>query len=1002
VNQSGNDSCLAAAARLIWLLGGLLFANSAFAGGSRLNTVVVINAANADSVALGNYYCEARAIPAENIIRINWTGGTQTWTSNDFSTRLLLPLQEALVARALTSQITHLVLSMGIPFQTTRDTTNFNSTTAALFYGLKLDFGNDPGTTNSYAFSELPFPAAAPLSASSPSFLATMLTGKSLADAKALVDRGVTSDHTNPDKPVILAKSSDPNRNARHPLFDNAILNARLLGTATILRTNSDSVAPATNLFGYQTGLQVYSVASNAFAPGAIADSMTSFGGIIFGPNSQTNLLAFIEGGATGSYGTVAEPTADTNKFPSPMVYFYQARGFNLVESYYQCLSAPYLGLIVGEPLSAPFAQLGKGDWSSPASNSILTGTVSMAVEFHAHDSSRPLQQIDFFLDGKFQSAITNVAPAPGNLLNLSLNGYPVSYLVPTNATIANLTTGIAAALNNPTVTNATRIRAIASGDRIELQSIASELASTPFYVPYPTTPGLTNQVRYLPEDFPPQLFPAGFTKTDAFQLQLGIPNSLPCVIQASTNLNFWQPIYTNTTAGLIHFEDAEASLHPHRFYRLVGPVANQPPKISTGGLTGANTFRIQIESQPGQPCAILVSSNQQTWSGLITNNSGGFFNHEDTILANQTARFYRAWIVPPSQPTLSFTNLTPETTLLRIDQPAQPYRVDLSTNGLDWAGWVTNFAFREIQAEAESSIGSADWLSTYLRVSRPTFANSEAFGVQGVTFFAANMTIGAWAKFTFTKTNGAIIVLAGTNLVAGANTTNLAYQLYSLINATPALQDADGIVAEDYYVNVGGQAKFTLRARSPGLSPAQAGFHAEASGFATGVTISPGSYRRLNRNLADLQPRNHLYVTAGAMELSASFPLDTTQLADGYHELTVVAYEGSHVQTQTHATIPICISNSPLAATLTLLDPTNNAPANATYHIQVSANTNNVTLTTLYSTGGAIGFATNNPNATFDVIGTNLWTGRHPFYAIVETATGQKFRTQTSWIRLQ
>ena len=39
---------------------------------------------------------------------------------------------------------------------------------------------------------------------------------------------------------------------------------------------------------------------------------------------------------------------------------------------------------------------------------------------------------------------------------------------------------------------------------------------------------------------------------------------------------------------------------------------------------------------------------------------------------------------------------------------------------------------------------------------------------------------------------------------------------------------------------------------------------------------------------------------------------------------------------------------------------------------------------------------------ALFDVIGTNLWTGRHPFYAIVETATGQKFRTQTHWIRLQ
>jgi hypothetical protein len=97
-----------------------------------------------------------------------------------------------------------------------------------------------------------------------------------------------------------------------------------------------------------------------------------------------------------------------------------------------------------------------------------------------------------------------------------------------------------------------------------------------------------------------------------------------------------------------------------------------------------------------------------------------------------------------------------------------------------------------------------------------------------------------------------------------------------------------------------------------------------------------------------------------------------------------------------------VCISNSPLFATLTLLDLTNNAPAQATYHIQVDANTNNVILTTLYSTGGAIGFATNSPNANFTVSGTNLWIGRHPFYAVVETSAGHKFRTPTSWIRFQ
>jgi hypothetical protein len=41
-----------------------------------------------------------------------------------------------------------------------------------------------------------------------------------------------------------------------------------------------------------------------------------------------------------------------------------------------------------------------------------------------------------------------------------------------------------------------------------------------------------------------------------------------------------------------------------------------------------------------------------------------------------------------------------------------------------------------------------------------------------------------------------------------------------------------------------------------------------------------------LNQNVSDLQPRNHLYLTAGVTNLSLTFPLDTTALSDGSHEL--------------------------------------------------------------------------------------------------------------------
>ena len=156
-----------------------------------------------------------------------------------------------------------------------------------------------------------------------------------------------------------------------------------------------------------------------------------------------------------------------------------------------------------------------------------------------------------------------------------------------------------------------------------------------------------------------------------------------------------------------------------------------------------------------------------------------------------------------------------------------------------------------------------------------------------------------------------------------------------------------------------------------------------------------------LTQNLSDLQPRNHLYVTAGASSLALTFPLDTTTLSDGYHNLTAVAYEGSDVRTETQVTVPVQIQNSSLSATLTLLDLTNPAPVQGTYHIQVAANTNTVSLITLYSTGGALGAVTNQSTATFPVAGTNLWAGWHPFYAMVKTSDGLEYRTGTQWVQL-
>jgi uncharacterized protein (TIGR03790 family) len=974
------------------------------AGGSGLNTVVVVNRTSSNSCELGNYYCQQRQVPPQNVLFINWPGGNTLWTSNDLQTNLVTPLLNMLAANQLTNQIDYLVLSMDIPFQTSFGST-LNSTTSALFYGPRQGDGSDPlGITNSYAASEAVFRQAPPVGAPGYSFLATMITGTSLAQAEQLVDQGVASDGTFPQQPVVLAKSSDNLRNVRYPYFDNAIFNANILGVSSILRTNSDSVAWPNGCLGYQTGLAQFSVPQGMFVPGPVADSLTSFGGIIFGSNNQTNLLAFINGGATGSYGTVAEPANDTQKFPNPQVYFYQARGFSLAESYYQSVNVPYLGLMVAEPLAAPFARPGYGEWDTNLPNAVLSGTTSLSVNFSSWSENHPLQQVDLFVDGVYFSTLTNLAPCPGNRLTVTLNGYPITYTVPTNSTLSMVAAGLALLIN--AATNATLVKALVHGDRIELQSIATNLMAVPFYVADSTptnTPGLSYSVNSLPASFPPQMTPGRPDKNGAYTMEVEIPGTLAYVILASTNLLDWQPIFTNDVPGLLNFTDYDSTNHPVRFYRMTWPGVDQPPQLSAPGIVGPGTFQMHVDSVPGKPWAVQVSTNLVNWVSVFTNQPGGAMDFVDAYATN-SGRFYRAWLVPPAPPGFAVLNVATNLTLIQVTNAVLPYLVGVSTNQGQVTALATNFALGEIQTTAASAIGSGDSLSTFLSASQPEFLASSAQGIQGYSLLSLTnlVSTNSWIKFSITKTNGQTVVVAVTNLSHG-NPATLVGQLVAAINTNSALQGSDGIVAGDYLVNPYGtkinNTVFNLYARSPGYQAAAIQVIPTVSSSVP--TITPAGNTTLTQNLSDLQPRNHLYVTAGASSLALNFPLDTTTLSDGYHNLTAVAYEGSDVRTETQVTVPVQIQNSSLSATLTLLDLTNPAPVQGTYHIQVAANTNTASLITLYSTGGALGAVTNQTTATFPVAGTNLWAGWHPFYAMVKTSDGLEYRTGTQWVQL-
>jgi uncharacterized protein (TIGR03790 family) len=74
----------------------------------------------------------------------------------------------------------------------------------------------------------------------------------------------------------------------------------------------------ASNVMFYFTGAtRVSGIETLRFLPGAIADHVTSWGGI-FDQDKPMTALAWIHAGATGSYGTVVEPCSIPANFRIP------------------------------------------------------------------------------------------------------------------------------------------------------------------------------------------------------------------------------------------------------------------------------------------------------------------------------------------------------------------------------------------------------------------------------------------------------------------------------------------------------------------------------------------------------------------------------------------------------------------------------------------------------------------------------------------------------------
>ena len=304
---------------------------------------VIYNAADRDSKAIARYYAQQRQIPDHHVISVSIDSPKRTLDEATFK-RLYKEVNER-----TSTYVQAFVLAWTFPFRV-----ECMSITSAFAFGFERQHcasGCEPTAANPYFDS----PTRVPYDDHDvrPTM---MLAGRTVEDVKNLIDRGVRSDYTQPVSSAYLVVTSDRNRNTRVQRYTMAKRIFAERYPVNIVET--DGIRDVADVMFYFTGTtRVPYLAQVGFVPGALADHLTSTGGVLRG-GKQMSVLKWIEAGATGSYGTVVEPCNFPQKFPDPpLAMKYYLNGETLIEAYWKSVYWPGQGVFVGEPLAQPFAR---------------------------------------------------------------------------------------------------------------------------------------------------------------------------------------------------------------------------------------------------------------------------------------------------------------------------------------------------------------------------------------------------------------------------------------------------------------------------------------------------------------------------------------------------------------------------------------------------------------------------------------------------------------------
>ncbi|HEY6167718.1 MAG TPA: TIGR03790 family protein, partial [Verrucomicrobiae bacterium] len=421
------------------------------ADGGPQNVLLVVNGQSQASLEVANEYQRLRNLPEQNVFYLAgsntaalYSGGDlrRLFTGGSYRTNVLWPALSYIRAHGLTNQIDFIAYSADIPTQVDvrtepgvsngiLGTAFFSLTSMTAFADLVEPLNSSSNLAGNVMQSFRGFTFASNSSstfttnithgavwATNPVrryYMSTVLGwthwfGNTTDELKACLQRSRAADATHPTGTVYLDANADVRGLTRSSQFGSTSNELATLGIASFILTNNPSPYSITNkpdILGAVMGAAApYVPAGSYYLPGSIAESLTSFSGILDNTGiGQFRMTQHLGVGVAGTSGTITEPFAVSGKFPAARMHAHYARGVTLGEAFYLSVQQPYHLLIMGDPLCRPHATIPATTLAGLADGEIISGSRTLLPSASTL-ASNGIAGFDLFLDGVLWQAV--------------------------------------------------------------------------------------------------------------------------------------------------------------------------------------------------------------------------------------------------------------------------------------------------------------------------------------------------------------------------------------------------------------------------------------------------------------------------------------------------------------------------------------------------------------------------------------------------------------------